>query len=126
LLINQTYDLLQNSYAAIVTSGTATLETAIFDVPLVVCYKANLISYLIARIMARVSFISLVNLIYNDEIVKELIQDKCTIEEIQKELDKIIFDTSYREQMLNYFRELKQILGNSGASKKAADIIINY
>lgn len=126
LLINQTYELLQNSYAAIVTSGTATLETAIFDVPLVVCYKANWISYLIARMVARVSFISLVNLIYNAEIVKELIQDKCTIDEIQKELDKIIFDTSYREQMLNHFGELKQILGTCGASNKAAEIIIHY
>jgi len=125
LLINDTYNLLQSSYVAIVTSGTATLEAALFDVPLVVCYKANWISYLIARIMARISFISLVNLIYGEEIVKELIQEKCSAENIRRELDKILFDLTYRQQMLDHFDELKKILGDSGASKKASEIIVN-
>jgi lipid-A-disaccharide synthase len=126
LLINETYNLLQSSYAAVVTSGTATLETAIFDVPLVVCYKANWVSYLIARMVARVRFISLVNLIYNEQIVKELIQEKCTADNINYELNRIISDKKYRQKMIENFAELKKILGDSGASQKAAEIVVKY
>ena len=119
---NKTYDLLSVSYAALVTSGTATLETALFKVPQVVCYKANAISYHIAKRIITLKFISLVNLIMDREVVTELIQGDLNKKRLKKELN-LILNGEKREQMfLNYF-ELEKKLGGKGASEKAAKLI---
>lgn len=126
IVTGQTYDLLENSYAALVTSGTATLETALFEVPEVVCYKGNKLSYLIARSLVKVDYISLVNLIMESEIVKELIQDALNKENLKKELQKILFDRSHREKLISDYKILKQKLGGSGASAKTARSMYSY
>lgn len=115
---NKTYSLLSNSYAAIVTSGTATLETALFNVPQVVCYKGSPISYYIARRLVKVHYISLVNLILNKPAVKELIQFDFNIDSLKEEFDLII--GTKRDKLFEDYKILKELLGNSGASKKAA------
>ena len=122
---NETYHLLNQSSAALVTSGTATLETALFGVPEVVCYKGNPISYLIARKLIRVKYISLVNLIMDREVVKELIQDKLTVENLTKELQLLLYDQQKRKQLDEDYKALKRLLSEGGnASMKAAKIII--
>ena len=120
---NKTYDLLENSYAALVTSGTATLETALFKVPEVVCYKGSWISYQIAKRLITLKYISLVNLIMDEEVVTELIQEKCTSKNIKKELN-LLLDKTNRAKILNKYEELEQKLGGYGASKKTAFLII--
>ncbi|WP_299065792.1 lipid-A-disaccharide synthase [uncultured Polaribacter sp.] len=121
---NKTYDLLSNSYAALVASGTATLETALFKVPQVVCYKGGYISYQIAKRIITLKFISLVNLIMDKEVVTELIQENFNKKNLKKEL-QLILEESTREQMfLNYF-ELEKKLGGKGASKNVATAIVN-
>lgn len=120
---NKTYDLLSISTGALVTSGTATLETALFKVPQVVCYKANWISYQIAKRIITLEFISLVNLIMQKEVVKELIQDDFTKNNLKKELS-LILNGSFRENQLAAYDELIQKLGGTGASKEAASLII--
>ena len=122
---NQTYDLLQHASAALVTSGTATLETALFTVPEIVCYKANSVSYWIARNLIRVKYISLVNLILNKEAVKELIQGDLNTENLTAELDKLLHDFKCQRQLLEDYETLKDMMGNAGASEKAANIIVN-
>lgn len=121
---NETYALLSNASFALVTSGTATLETALFDVPEVVCYKGSQISYMIARSLVKIKYISLVNLIMDQEVVKELIQQDCTASNIREELSKLIGDQGYRNQMLNDFELLKSKLGEGGASKKVAQSLL--
>ena len=120
---NKTYDLLSISYAAIVTSGTATLETALFKVPQVVCYKGGAISYQIAKRIITLKFISLVNLIMDKEVVKELIQNNFTKQNLKQELTKIL-DTKEREKLFEEYYKLEQILGGKGASKKVAKQIV--
>ena len=122
---NRTYDLLSIAHAALVTSGTATLETALFKVPEVVCYKGNWISYQIAKRIITLKYISLVNLIMDKEVVKELIQDECNRKNIKKELTKIL-DPSYRQNLKKQYDTLEEKLGGAGASKKTATLIINY
>lgn len=119
----QTYGLLSLSYAALVTSGTATLETALFKVPQVVCYRANWISYQIAKRIITLDFISLVNLIMEKEVVKELIQNKLTTKNIKKELHEIL-EGPKREQQFDAYFELEKKLGGKGASQKTAESII--
>lgn len=119
---NKTYDLLSMSYAALVTSGTATLETAIFKVPQVVCYKGSAISYQIAKRIITLKYISLVNLIMDKEVVAELIQSDFTKKKLTAELTKIL-DDSEREKMFLEYYELEQILGGKGASENAAKSI---
>ena len=119
----KTYDLLMQAKAALVTSGTATLETALFGVPEVVCYKGGWISYSIARMLIKVNFISLVNLIMKREVVKELIQHDLTPENLVKELRLIISDRENIERMKNDFITLRKELGGSGASVKTAQAI---
>ena len=121
---NRTYDLLQLAHAAMVTSGTATLETALFEVPEVVCYKGNYISYRIAKSIVNISYISLVNVIMDDEIVKELIQGYLNQKLLKEELGKLLNDTPQRSEMLDNFKQLKKSLGGGGASSRAAKIII--
>lgn len=125
LVENQTYELLQNSSAALVTSGTATLETALLAVPEVVCYKANNLSYLIAKNLIKVKYISLVNLIMEREVVKELIQKDFSEENLTKELERLLKDGKKQRRLLEDLDTLKERLGNSGASKKAAEIIVD-
>ena len=126
LVINRTYQLLQLSSAAIVTSGTATLETALLDVPEVVCYKANKISYLIARQVAKVKYICLVNLIMDRLVVKELIQNDMTAEKIRDELQSLMNSSKRQKKLLEDYEELKYVLGSAGASDRAAETIISY
>lgn len=116
---NKTYDLLSISTAALVTSGTATLETALYKVPQVVCYKANWISYQIAKRIITLDYISLVNLIMKKETVKELIQDQLTTTNIKNELQLILTDPGRTNQLTDY-NTLIQILGGPGASANAA------
>ena len=120
---NKTYDLLSISYAALVASGTATLETALFKVPQVVCYKGGRISYQIAKRIITLKFISLVNLIMDKEVVTELIQDNFTKENLSKELANIL-DTKHREELFLSYFDLEQKLGGKGASEKTAKLIV--
>ena len=124
IIFGKTYDLLEIAEAALVTSGTATLETALFKVPQVVCYKGSNFSYQIAKRLIKIKFISLVNLILNREAVKELIQQECNAAFIEKELSKIVAGGKNREKMLNDYNELEQILGAGGASKKIAHALL--
>ena len=125
LVENQTYELLQNASAALVTSGTATLETALLSVPEVVCYKANRLSYLIAKNLIQVNYISLVNLVMEKEVVKELIQDEYNEANLVKELESLLQDPKKQRRVLDDLDILKHKLGNAGASEKAAEVIIN-
>lgn len=120
---NKTYDLLSIATAALVTSGTATLETALFKVPEVVCYKGNWISYQIAKRVITLKYISLVNLIMDDEVVKELIQGELNTKNLKNELTKIL-ETNYREKLLANYNLLETKLGGAGASLKTAQEII--
>ncbi len=120
-----TYQLLQQSTAALVTSGTATLETALFGVPQVVCYKGSKISYEIAKRLIKIKYISLVNLIMDRPIVKELIQDEMNADNVQAELEKILDDVTVYKRMKQDYSELWNVLSAGGnASEKAADIIV--
>ena len=121
---NKTYDLLVSSKAALVTSGTATLETALFDVPEVICYKGNKISYLIAKQLIKIKYICLVNLIMDKEVVKELIQDDLTVGNLVAELNKLLHDASKKAQLQEDYKELREILSAGGhASANAAKSI---
>lgn len=123
LVLDSTYDLLSYSDFALVTSGTATLETALFKTPQIVCYKGSFISYFIGKLFVKVKYIALVNLILNKECVKELIQDQLTKENLSKELNNLINDDSYKDQINQDYEHLNNILGSKGASSKAAEII---
>ncbi|MFK7050461.1 lipid-A-disaccharide synthase [Flavobacterium columnare] len=120
---NRTYDLLSISHAALVTSGTATLETALLKVPEVVLYKGNAISYQIAKRIITLKYISLVNLIMDLPVVSELIQDECNSSRIKEELEKIL-EGNGREKMLRSYEELEVVLGGSGASANTARLIV--
>ena len=120
---NKTYDLLSISTAALVTSGTATLETALFKVPEVVCYKGGWISYQIAKRIITLKYISLVNLIMDSEVVTELIQEECNQKRIKEELSKLL-ETTYRNKLLANYDILETKLGGLGASQKTAQLIV--
>ncbi len=120
---NKTYDLLANSQAALVTSGTATLETALFKVPEVVLYKGSWASYQIAKRLITLKYISLVNLIMDKQVVTELIQENCTSETIKNELQKIL-EPVHRKTLLQEYEVLEQQLGGIGASQKTAQLIV--
>lgn len=123
---NKTYSLLKKARAALVTSGTATLETALFNVPQVVCYKGSAISYQIAKRLVRIKYISLVNLILDRQVVKELIQNDLTIQNIQTELGRLLKDNTLLEKMHEDYLELWRLLSAGGnASSKAARIIVD-
>jgi lipid-A-disaccharide synthase len=126
VIFNATYDLLSHAFAAVVASGTATLETALFNVPQVVVYKGNALTIAIARMLVKIKFISLVNLIVNKGIVKELIQEDCNELKIAAELEAITGDSAYRENMLLNYDELDNRMGQPGASAKTAALILKY
>ena len=121
---NKTYDLLSIAHAALVTSGTATLETALFKVPEVVCYKGSWLSYQIAKRIITLKFISLVNLIMDREVVKELIQDEFNSKNLGLELQKIL-DPENRDRIFKDYQALEERLGGEGASDKTAKLIVN-
>jgi lipid-A-disaccharide synthase len=121
-----TYDLLANAAAAIVTSGTATLETALFGVPEVVCYKGSNISYQIAKRLIKIKYISLVNLIMDKPVVTELIQHNMTSEKISVELHRLLFDPGYIKRLKEDYKNLHDLLASDGnPSEKAAGLIVN-
>ncbi len=124
---NQTYALMFHAHAGIIKSGTSTLESALFKLPQVVCYKGGAVSFAIAKMVVgdRVRYISLPNLILDKEVVKELIQEELTTENLKIELQKIVSGND-REKMLHEYDTLIQLLGNSGASKKVATEIYEY
>ena len=124
-IANKTYDLLSISSAALVTSGTATLETALFKVPQVVCYKGSNISYQIAKRIITLKFISLVNLVMDREVVTELIQNEFNNKRLKQELDKILDTENRKALFLNYY-ELENKLGGKGASEKTAKLIYKH
>ncbi len=122
LLLNKTYDLLSISHAALVTSGTATLETALFKVPQVVCYKGSRVSYEIAKRVISLKYISLVNLILDKEVVTELIQSDLNTQRLQDELARILDPYQRAKLFLDYY-DLEKMLGGKGASEKTASLI---
>ena len=122
-LSNKTYELLSHATAALVTSGTATLETALLKVPEVVCYKGSWASYQIAKRIITLKYISLVNLIMDQEVVTELIQEECNTKNIKSELQKIL-TTDYRKALLANYALLEDKLGGGGASQKTAQLIV--
>jgi len=126
VIFNQTYDILNNAEAAVVTSGTATLETGILKVPQVVVYKANAISVWIAKLVVKVKFISLVNLINNFLSVRELIQEDCTAYDISYEVGELINNKAHRASVLENYDILAEKLGTPGASEKTAKLIVKY
>ncbi|MDG1277417.1 MAG: lipid-A-disaccharide synthase [Algoriphagus sp.] len=123
VVFNQTYDLLSHSVAAVVTSGTATLETALFRVPQIVVYRTSSLSYLIAKNLIRVPFISLVNLIADQEIVKELIQDDFSVKNLRIELSKILSNTQTKGAIFQGYDLIQDRLGTESASKNTARLI---
>ena len=121
-IANKTYDLLSVSTAALVTSGTATLETALFKVPQVVCYKGSWLSYQIGKRVVNLEYISLVNLVMNKEVVTELIQNEFNSKRLKQELNIILDQYERTKFFINYY-ELEQKLGGKGASEKTAKLI---
>lgn len=125
VVFNQTYDTLKHSTAALVTSGTATLETALFNIPQVVCYRAGNISYFIAKQIVKLDYISLVNLIMDQEVVKELIQFDMNSKDLKLQLDKVLPEGESREKMLDDYKKLRKVLGGTGASERVAKLMYN-
>jgi len=126
LVHNAMREVLRMSEAALVTSGTATLETALLGIPQVVCYKANRISYQIAKRLVKIKYISLVNLIMDQEVVKELIQNEMNVTQVVEELKAVLPQGHLREELLNNYKLLPSKLGGKGASARAAHSIINF
>ena len=124
VIYNQTYDLLSHSKIAIVTSGTASLECALFNVPQIVCYKTSSISYFIGKSFVNISFISLVNIILKKGIVKELIQNELTEKNLVNELSNILSDNKISD-ILNEYSKIYSMLSIEGTSKKIATSIIS-
>lgn len=126
-VVNKTYQLLVQSKAALVTSGTATLETALFAVPEVICYKGSSFSYQIAKRLIKIKFIGLVNLIMNREVVKELIQDDLTVENLKYELNLLLTNVKKQQQLKEDYAQLKNLLSQGGhASANAAESIYTF
>ncbi|MGM0503089.1 MAG: lipid-A-disaccharide synthase [Bacteroidota bacterium] len=126
VVFNQTYDVLKYADAALVTSGTATLETALFSVPQVVCYRAGNVSFFIAKQFVKTKYISLVNLVMNAEVVKELIQFDMNAHKLETELNKLLYDNVYRQEMLDNYEKLRKKLGGTGASERVAKLLYHY
>ena len=126
LIFDSTYDLLAHAHAAVVTSGTATLETGLFKVPQVVVYKANRVEFFLADLMIKVEFVSLVNLIVKKEAIRELIQKEATAENVIVELRRLMLDQFYRDRIFKDYDKLLDILDTGSASKNAARLMVSY
>ncbi|MFC1885189.1 lipid-A-disaccharide synthase [Thermodesulfobacteriota bacterium] len=118
------YDVLSVCHAAMVTSGTATLETALMGIPMVVAYKLSKLSYWVGRLVVDVPYISLANLIAGEQVVTELLQHDVTPERIAEEMSKLIYDNKTRDEMISKMRNIKSRLGEGGASRKTAEIAV--
>lgn len=123
IVYDQTYNLLNSAHAAIVTSGTATLETALFNVPQVVCYKGSALSFFIARMIVDIPYISIVNWIAGEKVINELVQEQLTPENLRDEMTQLL-DPANREKILAAYTDVREKLGNTGASKHAAEIVV--
>ena len=126
IVYDQTYDLLSHSVAALVTSGTATLETALFNVPQVVCYKTSKISYTIGKMVIKVPYISLVNLIADKPIVTELIQDDFTGKQVTAELKSILFDRVFIKRQKEGYTLVREKIGEYRTAERAAELMVEY
>ncbi len=126
VVYDEAYGLLSQASAALVTSGTATLETALFEVPQIVCYRMSSISYAIAKSLIKIKYISLVNLVADREVVVELIQQQLNPPRLQTELQRILPGSAFREQQVAGYRGIKQALGEPGASAKTAQLMVHY
>lgn len=124
LITGHTYDLLNEAHSALVTSGTATLETGLFGVPQIVCYRGSRLSYLIARRLVNVKYISLVNLILDRPLLKELIQNEFQARILQKELEKLLSDPE-QQRLRTGYADLRDKLGHAGAAARTAKLILN-
>lgn len=122
----RTYELLRNARAALVTSGTASLETALFMVPQVICYKGSRLSFAIARRIVKVPFIGLPNLIMQQKIVEELIQDDLTPARLKEALDPLLREGAVRDGIIGQYSQLRTLLGGPGASQRAAAKILEF
>lgn len=126
VVTNRTHDLLRHAQGALVTSGTATLETALLKVPQVVCYKGSFVSYWLARFLIKVKFISLVNLIADREVVRELIQHDLNEKNLTFELQRLMEDQRFRKRIFTDYEQLHVLLGGGGASEIAANKMLDY
>ena len=126
ILHDKTYDILRFADSALVASGTATLETALFDTPQVVCYKTSGLTYFIAKNLVNIKYISLVNLIMDKSVIKELIQNNLTTETLSTELNNLINNNNYRNNIFADYNELNKKIGEKGSSKRLAELIIKY
>lgn len=126
IVVDDAYNLLSVADAALVTSGTATLETALFNVPQVVCYKGGWMAYQVYKRVIRVPFVSLVNLIAGKKVVTELLQYDLTKENLTKELSLITVNEATRNEQLEGYATIKAILGDKGASEKAGRLMVEY
>ncbi len=126
LVFNQTYDLLHHASGALVASGTATLETALFNVPQVVCYKGNPLTIAIGRLLIKIKYISLVNLIMDKPVVEEFIQNDCTSQHLTSALLRILPGSNGNKLLRENYQELRNKVGEAGASKRAATAIIHF
>ena len=126
VVLEDTYNLLSRSVAAIVTSGTATLETALFKVPQIVVYKANTLTYWLAKFMIKVEFISLVNLIAGRQVVREMIQSEANSKKVTEELARILDDKAYRDKMVAGYDEIIKILDTGSASENTARLMVEH
>ena len=124
ILFGQTQSIIRHAEAAVVNSGTASLETALFGTPQVVGYIMNPLTYKLARLIVKIKYISLGNLIVNKFAFKEFIQDDCNPDALVKEIRALIEDTDYRQQMLTDYAEIRTLLGGSGASAAVAKAMI--
>ncbi len=126
LVYGKTYELLSNAKAAVVASGTATLETAFLGVPQVCCYRGDNFSYQIAKRLVKIDYISLVNLIADKLVIKELIYKDMTVENIKAELDLLLNNEAYKTTMLAEYKRIKEKSGGTGASARAAGVILSF
>jgi lipid-A-disaccharide synthase len=127
LVFDRTNDILAYAYAGVITSGTATLETALWGVPQMVVYRfSSPVSYLIGRMVVKVKFISLVNLIAGKEVVRELIQSNLSVRNMKTEMDRLLYNQEVRTRMMEDYNDLKNILGNDPVSGCTADLMIHY
>ncbi|MBD2723932.1 lipid-A-disaccharide synthase [Hymenobacter armeniacus] len=125
-VFDQTFDLLAHAKAALVTSGTATLETALFGVPQIVCYRTSLLSYTIGKMVIKVPYISLVNLIAGREVVKELIQGNFNARNLLDELRTMLTDADYKARIKAGYADIREKLGQQQAARKTAELMVKY
>ncbi len=124
LVMDDPRSVLRKAAAALVASGTATLETALMGIPQVVCYKGSFISYHIAKRLVKIKYISLVNLVVDRPLIKELIQSELNSRNLKQELERLLFDESHRQKIFEGYRAMRKLLGGPGASKRLAHLIL--